>query len=504
MRSYRLIERHSPVTVGHRMVRHVLLALAAVVAHPATAPAGAPPNIVLVFVDDLGYGDLGCYGQARWATPNLDRMASEGVRLTDFYVAQPVCSASRAALLTGCYPNRIGIAGALGPRSKIGLHEDETTLAEVCRSRGYATAIYGKWHLGHQPPFLPTRHGFDEFYGIPYSNDMWPLHPDYAKFPEGTARRKKGYPELPVYEGETIVDAEVTPEDQQRFTHDFTERAVAFIETHRDEPFFVYLAHPMPHVPLYVSGGFDAASGAGVYGDVVAEIDWSVGRILETLKRLGLDDRTLVIFASDNGPWLSYGDHAGTTGPLREGKGTTFEGGVRVPFIARWPDRIPAGTVCTTPVMTIDILPTIANWIGADPPRRRIDGRDVGPILLGEPAASSPHRAYFFYYHRNDLEAVRSGRWKLHLSHGYRTMQGRRLGSGGSPGSYDHAVKTGIELYDLETDVGETTDVADDHPEVVLRLLELVETMRADLGDNLTKRESSGHRPHGTTGPRGF
>ena len=374
----------------------------------------------------------------------------------------------------------------------------------MCRSRGYATAIYGKWHLGHQPSFLPTRHGFDEFYGIPYSNDMWPLHPNYAKFPDGTARRKKGYPDLPVYEGEAIVDAEVTPEDQQRFTHDFTERAVTFIETHRDEPFFVYLAHPMPHVPLYVSSGFEAASGAGTYGDVVAEIDWSVGRVLETLARLGLDDRTLVIFASDNGPWLSYGDHAGTTGPLREGKGTTFEGGVRVPFIARWPDRIPAGTVCTTPVMTIDILPTIVNWIGADEPRRRIDGRDAGPILLGERAAWSPPRAYFFYYHRNDLEAVRSGRWKLHLRHGYRTMQGRKPGSGGSPGRYDHTVKTGIELYDLETDVGETTDVADDHPDVVRRLLELVETMRADLGDNLTNRESSHHRPHGMTGPGGF
>ncbi len=486
------------------MVHHALLVLAAIVAQPATAPAWVPPNIVLVFVDDLGYGDLGCYGQTRWATPNLDRMASEGVRLTDFYVAQPVCSASRAALLTGCYPNRIGITGALGPRSTVGLHERETTLAEVCRSRGYATAIYGKWHLGHEKPFLPTRHGFDEFYGIPYSNDMWPLHPAYAKFPEGTAQRKKGYPNLPVYEGEAIVDAEVTPEDQQRFTHDFTERAVAFIETHRDEPFFVYLAHPIPHLPLYVSSGFEAASGAGTYGDVVAEIDWSVGRVLETLERLGLDDRTLVIFASDNGPWLSYGDHAGTTGPLREGKGTTFDGGVRVPFIARWPGRIPAGGVCTTPVMTIDILPTIANWIGADEPRRKIDGRDVGPILLGERAAWSPHRAYFFYYHRNDLEAVRSGRWKLHLPHGYRTMQGRKPGSGGSPGKYDHNVKTGIELYDLDSDVGETTDVAGDHPDVILRLLELVETMRADLGDNLTKRDSSRHRPPGMTGPRGF
>ncbi|MCP3904831.1 MAG: sulfatase-like hydrolase/transferase, partial [Planctomycetes bacterium] len=289
-------------------------------------PSTRAPNVVIIFTDDQGYGDVGAYGSAI-ATPNLDRMAREGMRFTDFYVAQPVCSASRAALLTGCYPNRIGIAGALGPGAKHGIADDEVTLAEICRSRGYATAAFGKWHLGHRTPFLPVHHGFDEYYGVPYSNDMWPLHPDYVNFPAGTAKRKRGYPDLPTIEGDRIADPEVTPEDQKRFTSSFTERAVAFIDEHHDRPFFLYLAHPMPHVPLYTAPTFEGRSAEGRYGDVIEEIDWSVGRVLDALRRHGLDDRTLVLFASDNGPWLSYGDHAGTTGPLREGKGTTFEGG---------------------------------------------------------------------------------------------------------------------------------------------------------------------------------
>ncbi|MHC4947415.1 MAG: sulfatase family protein [Planctomycetota bacterium] len=481
-------------------------ALATLLAGAASvAPTGAgppppgppPPNIVIVFADDLGYGDVGVYGAEGFATPHLDRLAAEGMRFTDFYVAQPVCSASRAALLTGCYPNRIGIAGALGPGSRIGLADGETTLAELCRSRGYATAVFGKWHLGHLPPFLPTRHGFDEFHGIPYSNDMWPLHPDFAHLPPAAADRKRGYPPLPLLEQERVAVAEVTRAHQRRFTSDLADRAVDFIARHRDRPFLLYVAHPMPHVPLHASDRFEGTTEAGLYGDVIAEIDWSVGRILDALRAHGLDERTLVLFTSDNGPWLSYGDHAGSSGPLREGKGTTFEGGVRVPCLARWPGTIPAGAVCREPLMTIDVLPTVAALIGAGLPPRRLDGRDASALLRGEPGARSPQAAYFFYYHRNHLEAVRSGRWKLHLPHGYRSMAGRAPGAGGTPGRYDHDRRTGLELYDLHADVGETTDVAAAHPEVVARLLELVETMRADLGDALVDVEPTNARPPG-------
>ncbi len=309
---------------------------------PASA-ADRLPNVVLVYADDLGYGDVSAYGATRIRTPHVDRLAAEGVRFTDFYVAQAVCSASRAALLTGAYPNRVGILGALFPTSTNGIAEGETTLAEVLKGRGYATAIYGKWHLGHLPPFLPTRHGFDDYLGLPYSNDMWPSHPERMKFPP-----------LPLYSRDAVLT--INP-DQSQLTGEYGRRAVAFIERHRERPFFVYLAHTMPHVPIFASERFRGRSRQGLYGDVVEEIDDSVGQVLATLRRLGLERDTLVIFASDNGPWLSYGDHAGSAGPLREGKGTAFEGGVRVPFVARWPGRIPAGSVVREPAMTIDVLP---------------------------------------------------------------------------------------------------------------------------------------------------
>jgi arylsulfatase A len=434
-----------------------------------------PPNIVIVFTDDMGYGDIfygdsGEQGALGYGTPHLDRLAAEGVRLTDFYVAQPVCSASRAALLTGCYPNRIGIHGALGPSSKFGLAAEETTLAELLKARGYATAIFGKWHLGHQPEFSPLRHGFDEFYGIPYSNDMWPFHPESPG----------AWGDLPTLEGERVVGYNT---DQSRFTTDFTARAVQFIERHGDEPFFVYLAHPMPHVPLHASARRRGSTARGLFGDVIAEIDDSVGALLEVLERTGNDDRTLLVFTSDNGPWLSYGDHAGSTGPLREGKGTTFEGGVRVPFLARFPGRIPAGSVCAEPVMTLDLLPTVAGLVGAPLPELPIDGLDIWPVLSGVPGARSPHEALLFWYHQGDLEALRSGRWKLHFPHGYRTMAGRELGRGGLPGKYDYGARTGLELYDLESDIGETTDLAADRPAVVRRLTALADAMRTRLGD---------------------
>jgi arylsulfatase A len=451
----------------------------------AAAASARPPNIVIIFCDDLAYGDLGVYGAKGWTTPTLDRLASEGIRFTRFYVAQPVCSASRAALLTGCYPNRVGIAGALGPSSKVGISSNEVTLGELAKQRGYATAIFGKWHLGYQPQFLPVHHGFDEYFGLPYSNDMWPKHPE-AK--PGT------YPPLPLIEGDQVAQ---TMPDQTQLTTWYTERAVRFIERNKDRPFFLYVAHSMPHVPLHVSDKFKGKSPQGLYGDVIMEIDWSVGEILGSLKKHGLDKSTLVIFTSDNGPWLSYGNHAGSAGPLREGKGTCWEGGVREPFVARWPGKIPAGSVCDEPAMTIDVFPTVAKLIGADLPQRQIDGLDIWPLLAGDPNARNPHEAYFFYYEDNQLQAVMSGRWKLMLPHAYRTLEGQPAGRDGAPTKYVQRKIERAQLYDLATDIGEKKDLAAAHPELVKRLEAMAEKAREDLGDSLTQRVGKGVREPG-------
>ena len=445
-------------------------------AHSAQPSRG--PNIVIIFADDLGYGDLGCFGSKTGDTPNLDRMAEEGRKLTNFYVSQAVCSASRMALLTGCYPNRVGIQGALGPAATHGIHADEMTIAELLKRRGYATAIYGKWHLGHHPQFLPTRHGFDEYFGLPYSNDMWPKHPT-AKFPD-----------LPLIDGEKTV--EVNP-DQAKLTTWYTERAVNFIERNREKPFFLYVPHAMPHVPLFVSDKFRGQSGLGLYGDVIREIDWCVGQILQTLKRLDLDENTLVIFTSDNGPWLSYGKHGGSAGPLREGKGTAWEGGVREPFIARWPGKIPAGTQCHELAATIDLLPTLAHLAGADLPTRKIDGLDIGPLLMSEASVKTPHEAYWYYWN-DGLHAIRSGKWKLHFPHSYVHVDSP--GENGRPGKLSQQT-TELALYDLDADVGETTDVASQNPAIVARLTSLAEIAREDLGDSLVKRVGKNIRPAG-------
>ncbi len=444
-------------------------------AMPGAAFGGSPrakkrrlPNIVLIFTDDQGYQDVGCFGSPKIKTPNLDRMAREGMRFTDFYVAQPVCGASRAALLTGCYPNRIGLLGAPNHRARHGVADGEMTLAEVCKQKGYATAMYGKWHLGHLPRFLPVRHGFDEYFGLPYSNDMWPFHP--------TAGRN--YPPLPLIEGDKVIR---TNPDQTQLVTWYTERAVRFIEKNAARPFFVYVAHNMPHVPLFVSDKHKGTSRRGLYGDVIEEIDWGVGRILATLKKHGLENDTLVIFTSDNGPWLSYGDHGGCALPLREGKGTTWDGGVREPTIMRWPGTIPAGKTCDEPCMTIDILPTVAGILGAKLPDHRIDGEDILPLMTARAGAKSPHEALYFYWGRH-LQAVRSGRWKLHFPHAYRTMAGRPGGTGGKPARYSQG-RTELALYDLRADVGETTNVADKHADVVARLKALADRARADLGD---------------------
>ncbi len=446
------------------------------------ADTATTPNVVIVYADDLGYGDLGCYGNRRIRTPNLDRMAAEGIRFTDFYVAQAVCSASRTALLTGCYPNRVGILGALNPQAKIGISDREKTIADVLKPRGYATAIYGKWHLGHHPQFLPTRHGFDDYFGIPYSNDMGPK--------PGSPNN----PPVPLLQGEKVVE---TNPDMNTITARYTEHAVRFIREHKGGPFFLYVPHTMVHVPLGASDKFRGKSSAGLYGDVVEEVDWSVGQILNALKENGLDEKTLVIFASDNGPWLSYGNHGGTAGPLREGKGTSFEGGVREPFIARWPGQIPAGKVSHEPLMTIDLLPTIARLAGAALPPLPIDGKDAGPVLRGEPGARSPHEAYYIYWGR-ELQAVRSGKWKLHFPHDYRSLTGTP-GHDGKAGGYTNQ-HIGLALYDLESDVGETTNVADRHPDVVQRLKALADREREELGDTATKQQGKGVREPGKVG----
>jgi arylsulfatase A-like enzyme/acetyl esterase/lipase len=469
---------------------------------PRAAAAGGAnqPNVVIIFADDMGYGDPACYGGTAAATPHIDRLAREGVRFTDFHVAQAVCSASRAALLTGCYPNRIGISGALGPRNTHGIAAAETTLAELLGSRGYRTAAVGKWHLGHHPQFLPVHHGFDEYLGLPYSNDMWPYHPEAKR---GT------FPALPLIEGDRVIDAEVTPEDQETLTARYAERAVAFIEqagTAADgRPFFLYLAHAMPHVPLFAGSSFRGTAPGGLYGDVLAEIDASVGAVLTALERTGHADDTLVIFTSDNGPWLSYGNHAGSAGELREGKGTSFEGGVRVPCLARLPGVIPAGNVCDEPLMTIDILPTIAGLTG-DPlghdaagfcvvDGRRIDGHDRWPLFLGqtpEPGGDEP--VYCFWYANNQLQAVRAGDWKLFFPHTSRSMEGQAPGKDGVPGNY-RPLQVGRALYDLATDRQERHDVAAAHPDVVARLEKIAEAARAELGDSLTNRSGAGVRP---------
>lgn len=463
--------------------------IASTIIAPPARSAKRPPNVVLIFTDDQGYADVGCFGGTGFVTPNLDQLAREGRRFTNFHVAQAVCSASRAALLTGCYPNRIGIKGALPPRSKIGINDNETTLPQIFKARGYATGMVGKWHLGDAPQFLPTRRGFDEYLGIPYSHDMWPRHPE----------NPGGYPPLPLIEGETIVNTALQAADLTQLTTRYTERAVNFIDKNKDKPFFLYLAHNLPHVPLFVSDKFKGKTQRGLYGDVIEEIDWSVGEVTKALARNHLEKDTLLIFATDNGPWLSYGEHAGSALPLREGKGTSWEGGTRVPCLMRWPGKIAANTVCHDMLMTIDLLPTIAHLLGAALPQHPIDGLDVWPLIAGQAGAKNPHDAYYFYYEDNQLQAVTSGdgHWKLVMPHTYRTLAGRPGGKDGNAVAYQQRVLEQAALFDLEKDIGETTDVAAEHPAVVARLQDEAEKTRAELGDALTKRTGRGVRPVG-------
>lgn len=440
------------------------------------------PNIVIIFTDDLGYGDLSCYGASLFKTPNLDKMAAEGMRFTSFMSVQAVCSASRAGLITGCYPNRVGISGALMPDSKIGLNPSEETIAELVKKKDYKTAAIGKWHLGCQEQFLPLQHGFDDYLGLPYSNDMWPVNYDGQPATPGTY--KATYPVLPLIEGNNKIRDIKTLHDQAELTTLYTERAIKFITQNKDQPFLLYLAHSMPHVPLAVSSKFAGKSKQGMYGDVVMEIDWSVGEIFKTLTKLGLDNNTLVIFTSDNGPWLNYGNHAGSTGGLREGKGNSFEGGQREPCLMRWPGHISAGSVCNELAATIDILPTIAAIIDAPLPENKIDGVNILPLLLGDENAE-PRQTLLYYYRKNSLEAVRKGNWKLVFEHPGRTYAGFKPGLDGFPGGANENFIFEEALYDLRRDPGECYNVKEYYPEVMAELKKIAEEARTDLGDDI-------------------
>jgi arylsulfatase len=412
----------------------------------ALGAAPRKPNIVMIYADDLGYGDLGCYGHPTIRTPNLDRMAREGMRFTQWYSAAPVCTPSRAALLTGRYPVRSGLTRVLFPYSEGGIPASETTMAEVLRGAGYRTAAVGKWHLGHLPQYLPGRHGFDRYLGIPYSNDMRPA-------PGPGAPGDKRYPPLPLVRNGEIIETEP---DQRKLTARYTAEALATIREQKQNPFFLYFAHTFPHVPLYASERFLGKSRAGLYGDVVEEIDWSVGEVLRTLKETGQDQNTLVVFSSDNGPWLVKKELGGSAGLLRDGKATTFDGGMREPFLARWPGMIPTNAVCAAQGSMLDLLPTFAGIAGAALSKDTVlDGEDMMPVFTGR---SPGKERTFFYWNVDELEAVRQGPWKL------------------------RAVKDAKPaLHNLEVDPSEKYDLAAQDPERAARLLGVLERHRAEM-----------------------
>ncbi len=438
------------------------------------------PNVVIVFIDDEGYGDVGCYGATGFETPNLDKIASKGMRFTNFYSAQPVCSASRAGLLTGCYPNRIGFSGALFPNDTIGINPNELTIAEMFKEQGYATACFGKWHLGWQKEFLPLQNGFDEYTGLPYSNDMWPNdNATGARLPVSEERGK--FPVLPLIEGNEVVDTIGSLKDQDKLTTLYTEKAVDFINRNAHNPFFLYIPHTMAHIPLGVSDKFRGKSEQGLYGDVMMEIDWSVGEISKALEKNNLTDNTILIFTTDNGPWLNYGNHAGSSGGLREGKTTSWEGGQRVPFIIRWPGKTPEGTICNKLACAIDLLPTLASIINGRLSDNKIDGVDISSLWKGE-FKSEPRETILYYYGKNNLNAVRKGNWKLVLPHTWYSYN-TKPGMNGYAGARVEMTIEKAELYNMMRDPGEQYNVIEYYPEKVKELMEIVLKSREELGD---------------------
>lgn len=428
------------------------------------------PNIIILFADDMGIGDIAAYGSKVNETPNLDRLAKQGTQFTSFYVAAASCTPSRASLLTGCYPQRVGLESVVDDNANRGLSSSEITIADLLKQHGYHTGMFGKWHLGHHLEFMPNRHGFTEFYGIPYSMDMWPHHP----------KPNHNYPPLPLYENEKII--EYNPDVNQMTTR-FTEKAVDFIKKNQEEPFFLYLPYSQPHVPLGVSNKFRGKSKNGMYGDVMMEIDWSVGEIIKTLKKLKLEENTLVMFSSDNGPWLTYGNHAGNAGGLREGKGTVYGGGHKVPFIVSMPGTIPSGKVNNEMITAMDILPTIMDITDAHFPRMNpIDGKNIWPLLTSEEHVATPYDCFFFV-NKKEVQAVRRGKWKLHKAHYYRIPG--EVGKDGLPGTQDNmGGYTDIALYDIKKDPQESNNLAANHPQLVKELMKEIVRFQKDLDLN--------------------
>ncbi|HSC55452.1 MAG TPA: sulfatase [Phnomibacter sp.] len=450
------------------------------------------PNVVLILMDDMGYGDLECYGGFPYHTPAINKLADEGMRFTNFYAAQATCSASRSAYLTGCYPNRIGISGAFSPDNTIALNPEEETIAKLLKDNGYKTGMVGKWHLGQKPPFLPLSYGFDEFVGLPYSHDYWPVNYDGTPLDSTTGRGK--WPTLRLIEGNTPGKAITTLDDAATLTTMYTERAVSFIQKNKSNPFFLYFAQPMPHVPLAVSSKFKGKSGAGLFGDVMMEIDWSVGEIMKTLEANGLARNTIVIFASDNGPWLTYGNHAGNTGGFREGKGTAWEGGVRVPFIVHWPAQVKGGSICNNMMASMDILPTLMAACHANLPVKKIDGVNMMPLLQQQPGAN-PRDEFAYYYDRCNLKGIRKGPWVLTFPNVSQTYKKPgAVGFDGWPGRYSQD-SVHLALYNLMTDPGETYDLKDKYPDVVQQLTAIADKYRREIGDDITKQKGTEIRP---------
>lgn len=424
------------------------------------------PNIIIIFCDDMGYADISPFGATAGLTPNLDKMAEEGMKFTNFYSAYATCTCSRASLLTGSYPQRLGMQGNFLPKANKGLNPDETTIAEMLKQRAYKTAMFGKWHLGDAPEFMPTNQGFDEFYGFPYSHDMWPFHPQNEKY---------DFPPLPLYNGTNVINPDVHPEDVENLTADLTSKAVDFIKRNKENPFFIYMPYPLPHVPLVVSKEFDGKTKQGAYADVIAELDEGIGQIFKALKENGVDENTLVVFTSDNGPWTWYGEHGGSAGPLRGSKGTVYEGGYRIPCIMRWPAKIPAGTLNDVMSGTIDLLPTIATISNTSLPNVKIDGKNSIDLLMGN-MKSSLHKAYFY-----NMTAVRSGDWKLILPH--KTQVITEPGKGGYPGERIR-VDVPLSLYNLKDDIGEMTNLAEKNPDIVSKLRTLLEAHNTEIRAN--------------------
>ena len=459
---------------------------------PETEDKAERPNIILVFLDDAGYADFGVTGSST-PTPTIDALARNGVQFTQFYDASPVCSASRAALLTGRYPDRFSFENVLFPDATGGLPQEEETLAEMLQGQGYSTHIFGKWHLGHLTGALPLSHGFDEYYGIPYSNDMWPYKRDggalgphdeqvYVYNPDSSR------PPLPIYEGNEIVKANVTPSDQKLLTKAFTDRAIDVINAKTDEPFFIYLPYSASHIPIFVRDEIVGQSGGSLYQDVIVEFDLQMARIMKALGEQGVLQDTLVIFTSDNGPWTVWGDHAGSAGDMRGFKMTTFEGGIRVFAAMHWPAGFDKGVIVANPVMSIDILPTIAEIIGAKPGGESLDGQSLVSLIEGKPPVE-PRVLYNYFL--GELESMRYGKWKLHLPHQVKTVT--RVGGGGFRGDYGEG-HIDWSLYDLDADPGENVNLIDLHPEMAAKLKEMAAAFSSEL--------QSDKKPMGEYGPK--